>query len=119
MRKNDFLLIGFIGIAALCGFLLNVFFFQKEGKTVVVTVDGREYGRYPLDEDTEVDIGGTNRLVISGQKADMTEADCPDKLCVRQQAIDKTGQTIVCLPNRVIVTVEGGKGPEGPDAVVN
>ena len=39
----------------------------------------------------------------------MTEADCPDQLCVHQRAISKQKQTIVCLPNRVVVEVIGGE----------
>ena len=49
----------------------------------------------------------TNLLVIKDGKADVTEADCPDKLCVHQKAISKTNETIVCLPNKVVVQVIG------------
>ena len=42
----------------------------------------------------------------------MEDASCPDQLCVHQNAIDKTGQTIVCLPNKVVVTVENGEEDE-------
>ena len=38
----------------------------------------------------------------------MTEADCPDHLCMKQKAVDSTGGTIVCLPNKVVI--EGEKG---------
>jgi hypothetical protein len=37
----------------------------------------------------------------------MTQADCPDKLCVHQKAISATGETIVCLPNKVVVEIAG------------
>ena len=39
----------------------------------------------------------------------MAEASCPDQLCVHQPAIRYHGQTIVCLPHRVSVTIEGGE----------
>jgi hypothetical protein len=42
----------------------------------------------------------------------MAEADCPDGLCVKQHKIDKTGQTIVCLPHRVVIEIEGGQTNE-------
>jgi hypothetical protein len=35
----------------------------------------------------------------------MTEADCPDKLCVQEKAVSKNGETIVCLPHRVVVEI--------------
>lgn len=83
---------------------------------VEITVDGEIYGRYPLQTDAEVPIMSegetTNLLVIKDGRADMTEADCPDKLCVHQRAISKTNETIVCLPNKVVVTVVGGKESE-------
>ena len=44
--------------------------------------------------------------------ADITEADCPDKLCVHQRAISKTKETIVCLPNKVVVEVTGSEESE-------
>ena len=36
----------------------------------------------------------------------MTEADCPDHLCMKQKAVDSTGGTIVCLPNKVVIEGE-------------
>ena len=47
-------------------------------------------------------------------EADMKEADCPDKLCVHQKAISAENESIVCLPNRVVVTVTNSK-KEGMD----
>jgi len=52
--------------------------------------------------------------VIRDGKADMKEADCPDKLCVHQKAISAENESIVCLPNRVVVTVTNSK-KEGMD----
>jgi len=44
-------------------------------------------------------------LVISDGKADMESADCPNQICVHHSAISHTGETIVCLPNRVVIEV--------------
>ena len=44
-------------------------------------------------------------LIISGGKADMESADCPNQICVHHSAISHTGETIVCLPNRVVIEV--------------
>ena len=49
----------------------------------------------------------------------MTEADCPDHLCMKQKKISKKGGTIVCLPNRVVLEIIDGKPSDGPDAVVS
>lgn len=91
--------------------------------TVTVTVDGKEYGRYPLNSNRTVEISQngkvTNVLVIRDGKADMTEADCPDQLCVHQKPVSKDGESIVCLPNRVIVVAENPKEERNLDGIAN
>lgn len=110
MKKNDIKLIGIILIlAVVCFVALQLT--NKVGASVIVTIDGKKYGTYSLEKDQTIDIKsdyGTNELVIKDKKAKVEEASCPDKLCVHQHAINKTGQTIVCLPNKVVVTVENG-----------
>ena len=90
--------------------LLTVYFLtREEGKCVTVTVDGVTLGTYSLDEDGAYSLnGGTNLLVIEDGAAHMEEADCPDKTCVLVGCIRYAGQRIVCLPNRITVTVTGG-----------
>ena len=75
------------------------------GACVRVTVDGSVYGTYALGEEQEIPIVQT----IRDGRADMTEADCPDKLCVHQKAISKNHEMIVCLPNKVVVEVTGSE----------
>ncbi len=77
----------------------------------MVTRDGETYGTYSLSKDQTISIKDgngyvTNTLVIRNRKAYMESADCPDKLCVRQKSISLVHETIVCLPNKVVVTVE-------------
>lgn len=109
-RFADILLIG----GLLAASLLWLFVSRAdgtEGGMAVVAVNGQETGRYPLDTEGEFALnGGTNILVIEDGKARLSEADCPDKLCVRQGEIYRTGQTVTCLPNRLTVTIEGKKG---------
>ncbi len=82
-----------------------------KGSTVIVTVEGTEYARFPLDEERDIIISGknglNNHLVIKNGEADITGADCPDKLCVHQKKISRNGETIVCLPNRVVIEIKG------------
>ena len=71
-----------------------------------------EAGRYPLSEDRTVRIespGGYNLLTIAGGAAAVTEADCGDHTCVRTGEIRLDGQSIICLPHKVVITVEGGE----------
>ena len=91
---------------------------RTEGGWAVVRVEGRETGRYLLTENGEYPLnGGSNILVIEDGWAWLREANCPDKLCVRQGRVRYSGQVITCLPNRLTVTVEGG-ATNGVDVVV-
>ena len=118
MKKNDLIMIGIIIIAALAAFVgVNLYGEQNtKNAQAVVTVDGNEYGRYPLSKDTSVKIKAEgdeyNLLVIEDGAASIEEASCPDKVCVRHKPIDKTGETLVCLPNKVVVEIENGAEAE-------
>ncbi len=110
-KRNDIILIAVLVAVALLSWLA-VTLTRHDGAWAVVKVDGEELARYPLDEDIEVTIGDSenyNVLVISGGYADVTEASCPDKICVRQSKIKYDGETITCLPNRTVIVIEGGQ----------
>lgn len=104
MKKNDlFLLIGVISVAIAAALCLN-FTFQKKDYAIIEK-DGKELAVLPLDKDAEYAIGGSNKVAIKDGKAYMAYADCPDKLCIKQGAINKSGTPIVCLPNKVTVSI--------------
>ena len=115
MKKDRIFLIAVFAVLLLAA---AVFYLRQsgDGAMVLVTVGGEEYGTYPLLEHATVSIEQdgvvTNVLNIENGEADMTEADCPDKLCVHQRAISKTNETILCLPNEVVVQVIGAEESE-------
>lgn len=90
--------------------------------SIRITVDGELYGTYSLDKDQVIQIGDTNVCEIKDGQVKMTEADCPDHLCMKQPAVGGAGGYIVCLPNRVVIQGEGDSdsqdSPGGFDAVV-
>ena len=101
-------------ISALCFIIVS--FTQNEGAEVVVTIGNEEYGRFPLNIDKKLTITVDdetnlqyNVLVIENGKADVIEASCPDGVCVDHMPISKSGETIVCLPNKVVVRIESDK----------
>ena len=109
-KTADLVLIG--GLLALSATLFFMLIARPQnGRTVEVTVDGVTVASLPLDADTTYIIdgadGGRNTLVIVDGKATVTDATCPDGVCVRHRAIDKAGQSIICLPNKVVVRVVG------------
>ncbi len=115
MKKRDLILVGSILLVSLA--LLGVFLLTGEqGARVVVRVDGQQVASYSLAQDGEYPLnGGTNILCIRDGKAYLTDANCPDLLCVKQGKVSINGQTITCLPNKLTVTVYGAE--DGVDLV--
>jgi hypothetical protein len=113
IRRNDALLLAGLLLA---GVVLFVFIASARagGAQVDVRVDGRVVASYPLHEDGEVELGynGHNLLKIEDGRASVTDADCPDRLCVKQRAISKEGETIICLPHRLVVEISGGEASD-------
>jgi len=115
--RNDLILIAaLLLIAGVLYLALNLG--RQEGGVVVVRVDGVEVERHSLAVNGTFPLnGGSNILVIEDGKAWLSDANCPDHICVKQGKIHYTGQVITCLPNRLTVTVEGGES-DGVDLVV-
>ena len=114
-KKNDILLSLAILFLALLLLVSYRVFFRRQGDYVTVTVGGQQYTTLPLDTDTSISIpgikGSANTLNIREGYADMTDATCPDRLCVHQKKVRCQGESLVCLPNQVIVTVTSEKEP--------
>ena len=118
--RNDIIFIVALLLIAAFG-ALYLFVFRDGGNTVKVTVDGKTYGVYSLNENITEDIhtgnGNLNRLIIRDGKAYMKTATCPDGICVSHKPIFRDGESIVCLPNKVVVTVTT-TDTDSPDVVI-
>lgn len=102
------------------GIALSAFlsFGREEGSEVRIVTDGKVYGTYPLDKDQTHKITrgtGVNIIRIKDGTAFVSSANCKGQDCVHESPISKTGETIVCLPHKVVVEITG-EG-EGFDAV--
>ena len=121
LRNDLILIVSVLLLSAIA--LIYLFAFRKNGNTVRVTVDGKEYGTYLLSENvTHEIVTGENKenfntFVISDGKVYMKEASCPDGICVSHRPVFRNGQSIVCLPNRVVVTVIDKSDADSPDIV--
>lgn len=88
--------------------LIVINLLKKPGDVAVVEIDGQIAGEYPLSNNGTFPLnGGTNVLVIEDGVAYLNYSNCPDHTCERTGKIRYVGQTIVCLPNRLTVTVKG------------
>ena len=116
--KNDIVLIAALLLVALAAWgLLRLT--RARGAEAVVTVDGAAVAALPLSEDAVLTVGEgqgfSNVIEVSGGRVRVRDADCPDRLCVRTGWVSRDGESIVCLPHKLVVTVRGGEA--GPDAV--
>ena len=111
-------------IAGLLLLALGLFAYQRlsreTGAMAVVYVNGERRAAYPLSKDCEVRLSawqgdGYNVLCIRDGCASVREASCPDKICVNSHAVRYGGESITCLPNRVVVRIEGETSGQGVD----
>ena len=103
-----------ICIAAVLLSLMLVFLLigNEEDRVAVIEIDGKEYARYTLDGSAEfeediITPGGVNRIRVSGQGIEVISADCPGLIDVKRGMISKSGESIVCLPHRLVIYIEG------------
>jgi len=104
--RNDILLAAGFALAAVVLLVCLITGTGREAGLVVITSNGTEYGRYSVSDEQVIDIDcgfGHNRVVISDGTVRMEDADCPDKYCISRGSISKSGETIVCLPHRLVV----------------
>lgn len=92
----------------------------QDAQTAEIWSDGKLYRTVNLSDDQALTVpasGGSNTVVIEGGKVFVTEATCPDGVCIAHGAAG-AGDPIVCLPNRLIIRLTG-TDEAGLDAVAN
>ncbi len=107
IRKSDMILIAVVVVIAVI-VLVYVMSTKKTGKIVEISVDGEVLESFDLSEDKEYQVTtdkGNNLVIIKDGMVDVVEADCPDKVCVNHVAIDSVGETIICLPHKLVVEI--------------
>ena len=111
MRKKEIVIFSAVFFLALAAWIgMSAARSRMEFGSIRITVDGEIFGVYSLGEDQVIDIGTGNVCRIENGRVKMTEADCPDHLCMRQPAVDEKGGSIICLPHKVVIE---GIAPEG------
>ena len=110
-RKNDILLIlGFLIVAAIS--LVILIITKKDGATVNVSINGENFGQFDLSENRKIQIGNDYplaTLIIEDKKAYIINSTCPDGLCENQGKISNSGESIVCLPKGIVITIDAGE----------
>ena len=99
IRKADIILIILV-IAAGIAATVMLSGAEASGGSVYVTIDGSEYGTYPLSEDRDIDLG-------TGNVMRMITATCHGHDCMKQGSISRAPESIICLPHKVVVEIKG------------
>ncbi|MDO4661769.1 MAG: NusG domain II-containing protein [Tissierellia bacterium] len=122
LKKGDYIVTIFLVFFSIfLAIRSNDFGDSIRGDRLVVELNGEIYNSYPLDEDRKIEIksdnGGINVVEIKDGAAKVISANCNDKVCMRMQAIKDKGQSIVCLPHKLYLRIDG-EGKDEIDQVV-
>lgn len=104
MKKSDIKLIICLAVAGVIA-LAAVLLCSQKGTTVVIKRDKEQVFKGSLYYNQTVDLG-TNLVKIKNGKVDVISADCENQVCVNHPQISKKGQQIVCLPNKIVITIK-------------
>ena len=115
--RLDIIVIAVLILATL-SLLLATVLAKESGNYVVVEIDGAVSEKYSLEKDGVFPLnGGTNILVIEDGKAYLSYSNCPDHTCELTGKIQYVGQSIICLPNKLSVTVQGEQTENAVDLI--
>lgn len=113
-KKLDFVI---IGVLMILSFLPEIILGASIGKGynntyAEITVDGKMYKTVALSEHSGEEIfeiktdDGINIIKIKDNKIGIIEADCPDQVCMNPEYIEKAGESLVCLPHKVMIQIK-------------
>ena len=114
MKTKNLLWVLLFAVIVLGGVLVYRSLGKGEGTVAVVSVDGEVLERIDLSkvrESYDLDIvtaWGRNRIHVAPGAISVTEADCPDHVCIYQGRLTGSGIPIICMPHRLVIEIEGG-----------
>lgn len=124
-KKADYVLIFIIAVSSLlCIFLSSQKMYKSGEKYIEVKVDGKIIENINFNDEGVVSTYpirskyGYNILEVNGKKIRVIEASCPNKIDVKKGYISNVGETLVCVPNRMIVTIRGETEKNNVDIMV-
>ncbi len=117
MKKGDKIVILLILLFAIFSIFERFVFSKNSDENIVIRSDGVIVKETSLNNNGKFLIKskeGELTCIIENQKVKVIESTCPDKLCIKQGWVSYQGESIICLPNRITITITGGN--EGVDS---
>ncbi len=108
MTRNDLILIGVLLIISLIPLIPSPQ--SLVPNHAVIKIDGVIIRKLDLSIDETFTLetsGGKNIVEIKSGAVSVVEADCPDKICLRRGAIKNVGETIACVPHKLLIEIAG------------
>lgn len=113
-KKRDIVLAAVLLILGITGVLI-VKYGLKSGNTADIYIDDKLVQTIDMSVDDEYTFQtdkGSNMVEVRNGAVSMKSADCPDKVCVRMGTKNRNGETITCLPHKLVIEVHGGQEQE-------
>ena len=108
LKKYDIIAIICVAVIVIISYIMVNLLRNDEADTVVIYVDGKIEKKLDLNKNQEYKVNvdnGYNNIRIKDKKAKIKESDCSNQTCVNMGTISKDGQTLICLPHKVEVTI--------------
>jgi hypothetical protein len=122
LKKGDLIIVVILAVAVISWFGINNMRESKDERQIVIETNGNFYKSIPMEtgmkpQKVYIDFedGKYIDIFVDENGAYVKDVICPDKICQKTGVVDKVGQSIVCLPNRVAVYVEGKTESEVDD----
>lgn len=114
LKKGDLLFLVIVLIGLFIFLLVRFGNFSAEARNVEVKVDGTTKLKAPLKQSTAriysvVSSEGSLSFIIDKERVYVLESTCKDKLCIKEGAISRVGESVICLPNRITISIVGEK----------
>lgn len=102
IKKKEIVII--LSVAIVCIVALLLFLPKRSGHTVIISQDDNLLYRLPLNTDKTIELDNCTVKIENGF-AFMESSNCGNQICVNTGKISKTGEQVICLPNKVIIEV--------------
>lgn len=102
-RVADFIV---IAVVLICAVSIWLYPALSDTGSFARIEQGENMQNISLETDCEIKLENATAKVENG-KISIVDADCPDLVCVKTGAISKEGQSIICVPNHIVITIEG------------
>ena len=109
LKISDFILILLLIMSGLFS-SFYIYGNNNKDKKVIVELSGKVYGVYDLNSDRIIDLKGPQswaKINIENGYIFVSESGCPQKICKRMGKKNRINELIVCIPNRLIIRIEG------------